>query len=226
MNINMEYLKRLLVLHPGEKIIRIVRRSKIILVFPILLAIFLLWLPFTLWGALTQFGFWGTVFFIGLLSLGIIYTGRIFAIWYYNAFIITNHRLIDIDQQGLFYRGISEAPLGKIKEVHFSQKGFIQTLFGYGTVEVQIEGTNVHLKLRSIRHPRVVWKLIRSLVDAFHQGDIVQLEKKYYTVSDLADQLNELSLDEVEELLYELLRILKKIKKRLGKRKFRKILQQ
>lgn len=222
----MPYLDRFLELERGERLIRVVRRSKVILAMPVALAAFLLWLPLSFASSLVQFGFWGTALFLVLLALGILYSVRVLAIWYFNCFVITSQRLIDIDQQGLFHRSFSEAPLGKIQEVHFWQKGAVQAVCGHGTLEVQIEGTNVHLELRSIRRPKEVWELLNSLIKKYREGGIAATKERSYALASVGDQLGELSPEEIGDLVRELLRILSLARRRLGKADFRKILRE
>ncbi|MFA4930577.1 MAG: PH domain-containing protein [Patescibacteria group bacterium] len=60
--------------------------------------------------------------------------------YYFDITIVTNERIIDISQIGLFNRVVSELYLTQIQDVSGNQKGFLQNLFHYGDVIIQTAG--------------------------------------------------------------------------------------
>lgn len=85
--------------------------------------------------------------------------------WYRDKFIITDQRVIDIDQKGLFTRKVSEIELDKIQNTTYTVTGVFQTVFNFGTVTIQSAGNN-DLSLKTIPNP------------ASYQQEIVMLVKK------------------------------------------------
>lgn len=85
--------------------------------------------------------------------------------WYRDKFIITDHRIIDIDQRGMFSRRVSEIELDRVQNVTYAVAGFFPTLFNFGTVTIQSAGNN-ELTLKHIADP------------ATHQREITILVKK------------------------------------------------
>ncbi len=65
----------------------------------------------------------------------------IFHNYYLSLQIVTNERVIDIDQTGLFKREVNEMPLSNIEDVNYKQNGFWGTIFNYGNVILQTAGT-------------------------------------------------------------------------------------
>ncbi len=69
----------------------------------------------------------------------------VFTLYFHNYYlslqVITNERVIDIDQKGVFNREVNELSLGQIEDVSFKQQGFWGTIFNYGNVILQTAGT-------------------------------------------------------------------------------------
>jgi hypothetical protein len=83
-------------------------------------------------------------------------------IWLNTQLIITDRRLIDIDQRSLSAREIYEVPLGDISEVSCSRRGLWNSLFNLGTVGVTTKSARGYdLELSGIRRPEA----IRDLLD-------------------------------------------------------------
>jgi len=55
-----------------------------------------------------------------------IYSFESFLIWYYNVYIVTDKRLIDIDFYGFFYKKVSETQFNKIEDTTYSQSGCLK----------------------------------------------------------------------------------------------------
>ncbi|MBU1180087.1 hypothetical protein KJ885_04030 [Patescibacteria group bacterium] len=147
-------------LKDGEDILLIVRQTPIAFSGSILLSLLLFLLPFFLLFPLFSWGKWGVVIFCILLGFAILFSLYRFIDWYFNCGIITNMRVIDIDQTGLFDRIISEVPYYKIDDVSYHMKGLRQTMFRYGNVVVAIRGYRSSVTLQNITRPWLVQELI------------------------------------------------------------------
>ena len=73
------------------------------------------------------------LWYLGLLFFGL----QSFLMWFYNVYIITNERLVDVDFVGLLSKTVNVAQLGKVEDVNYTQNGFLANLFDYGDVIVQ-----------------------------------------------------------------------------------------
>jgi uncharacterized membrane protein YdbT with pleckstrin-like domain len=147
-------------LKEDEEVIEIVHQYLLTYWPSIFLVMFLILAPFFFLFPLFSLGFWGIVIFLFSLIVGIIYGLRKFIIWYFNVFVITNQRIIDIDQRGFFDRIVSEAPYEKIQDVSYRIKGLIKTLFHYGNIQIQTAGSQVCLELKDIKEPEKIQALI------------------------------------------------------------------
>lgn len=53
-----------------------------------------------------------------------------------NLAIVTDQRVIDVDQKSLFHRTVSEAELRNIQDATVEVKGILPTMFNFGTVHI------------------------------------------------------------------------------------------
>jgi hypothetical protein len=57
--------------------------------------------------------------------------------WYFSVFIVTDQRLIQITQKGLFSRSVVDMGLNQIQMVNYEVAGLQETLLGFGTITMQ-----------------------------------------------------------------------------------------
>lgn len=89
----------------------------------------------------------------------------IFAIYYLNVQIITNIRIVDITQTGLFSHTISELHIDKIEDATSNTKGILGTIFNFGDVYIQTAGTVERFEFENIPNPAEIEKLILDLYE-------------------------------------------------------------
>ncbi len=146
-----------------EEVVRIVRRYPLPLGLKISLAAALMLVDFFFLTWLFRQGGWGIgVFFIILAGLALS-AYRQWFLWSMNVIIITNQRLIDLDQQGFFNRTVSETTFAKIQDVSYTIRGLLPTVFHYGTVVVQTAGGQTNLELKGVHKPESVQDVITEL---------------------------------------------------------------
>lgn len=160
MNIS-DYLSKQL--QNGEDVVQVVRRHPATM-FPsvgsggilILLDFFFIawWFRHQQWGALG---------FVLLLVIGLMMIVRGLYLWSHNVLAVTNKRVIDIDQRGLFERNVAETSFDKIQDVRYTIRGFWPTIFRFGTLVVQTAGSTTNLELDAVQHPVELQRLITDL---------------------------------------------------------------
>lgn len=84
--------------------------------------------------------------------------------------VLTDRRIVDINQNGLFNRQTSEASLAQIQDVRTEVSGLIATLIRYGEIEVQTAGDNANIRMTYISHPTTVANQILKIRDEYLQG--------------------------------------------------------
>ena len=76
--------------------------------------------------------------------------------WFYSVFIVTNQRLIQITQKGLFNRSVVDLNLNQIQMVNYQIGGLQETLLGFGTIMMQTYVGD--LIIHNVHHPAKIQK--------------------------------------------------------------------
>lgn len=87
-----------------------------------------------------------------------------FAIWYFNAGIVTTKRVIDVDVPNILVRVLSEARLPSIVDVTYTQVGGIRSFFDYGDIFIQTEGIHQNIEFDRAPSPNTIRRIIGELV--------------------------------------------------------------
>jgi hypothetical protein len=88
--------------------------------------------------------------------------------WYFNAGIVTNRRVIDIDFYSVIYKEITVAQLGKIEDITVKSGGFFGSYFDYGSVYIQTAGSAVNVEFINVPHPSEIAQIINRLLGKKH----------------------------------------------------------
>ncbi len=84
--------------------------------------------------------------------------------WYYSVYIVTDQRLIQITQKGLFHRSMVALGLNQIQMVNYEVSGLEQTALGFGTIMIQTFVGS--LTIHHVHHPgKTQKKLLHILRD-------------------------------------------------------------
>ncbi len=69
--------------------------------------------------------------------LGLIFFMYHFMIWYFSIYIVSDQRIRQISQEGLFKKNVIDLPLNKIQSVNYIIPGFWADVFKFGVLNVQ-----------------------------------------------------------------------------------------
>ncbi|MDZ7611414.1 MAG: PH domain-containing protein [Candidatus Moranbacteria bacterium] len=161
-----------------ENIILLLRRHWLIFVFkfiPTIIAlIFVFLIGYTLrggFGEILQADFNDK--FIGLIEVFLyilIWIGA-FVTWvnyYLDVWIVTDKRIVNIEQIALFSRHVSELEHSKIQDITSEIQGILPTLFRYGYVYIQTAGERQRFAFKQVPNPvrtrNIVMKLQKKAV--------------------------------------------------------------
>jgi uncharacterized membrane protein YdbT with pleckstrin-like domain len=89
----------------------------------------------------------------------------IWVLYYLNMYIVTNERIVDVDQKGLFAHHVSELNLEKVEDVTSEVNGILGHLFDYGTVYIQTAGTKERFDFENVPNPGHITKVILHLYE-------------------------------------------------------------
>jgi hypothetical protein len=161
--------------HDDEQVVLFLRRHWFIFfihllsVLAAIIGLVLIYVFFTLFGGdFSQSEYYNLLLFGE--SLGTLFIWNLFFIlwldFYLDAWIVTNERIININQKGFFNRDISELKLTKIQDVTSEIVGVVPTLLNYGNIYVQTAAEVERFTFYQIPNPNEV------------KNTIVQLQEK------------------------------------------------
>lgn len=157
--------------HEGEEVLQIIHRHWFNIAIQFLVIIF---------AALAIFGSWIFLLYmypailekIGTQTIAFIETTAILFIWFYafliwidyyfDVWIITNERIVNIEQRGLFLREASDLEFSKIQDVTSEVSGVIPTILNFGDVYVQTAGEVERFKFTQVPDPYGIKSLIMN----------------------------------------------------------------
>jgi hypothetical protein len=153
--------------NPDEDIILLLRQHPITQLKWVLIALVLAAMPI-LFTSIGMFSFLPDSFYAaGLVGWYLLVLGFIiesFLRWFYNVYIITDERIVDVDFDSLLHRNISSAKIDNIEDVTATAAGFAATLFDYGTVVIQTAAEKREFEFPGVPHPSRVTSLINEMV--------------------------------------------------------------
>ncbi|MFH1854862.1 MAG: PH domain-containing protein [bacterium] len=103
---------------------------------------------------------WADQFLIVFICVGVFYLLLQIYLYISTIYILTNERILSIDQSKLFMRSINELPLHNIQNVSHTKKGLFQMMFDFGIVEIQTSGSGTAMRLKNVPHPYLVQQKI------------------------------------------------------------------
>lgn len=148
-----------MVLKEGEHILFEIRRHWFVLARESVILVLLTLVPIVALGLFNSFDLPDEAFLLVLtLSMGwwAIVWAIFFVIWtnyYLDVWIVTDQRIIDIEQFSLFSRDISEFRLDRVQDLTVEVKGVIPTLLGFGNVHVQTAGMHHQFHISDVPDP-------------------------------------------------------------------------
>lgn len=87
----------------------------------------------------------------------------VFLDYYLDVWIVTDCRIVNIEQKGLFRREISELRLDNVQDLTTEITGIIPTFFDFGDLYVQTAGKRERFQFKNIPHPERVRDVILIL---------------------------------------------------------------
>jgi uncharacterized membrane protein YdbT with pleckstrin-like domain len=156
-------IKELIVSSSGENIKKIVRRHWfifatmmfaifMIFILPlILVAISIKVFPAFFQGVIVNIFVFGLFVYILLLAGAFLIS---YIKYYFDLVILTDKRIIDIQQVTLFSRNVEELELKNIQNVSSDLQGIFATFLNYGRVTVETAGNNPNFVFNTIPNPQ------------------------------------------------------------------------
>ncbi len=158
-----------------EAVVLFLRQHPIVMVPWLLLSLFMLTLPsvfifFPPFAALpVSYQF---VISLGWYLFVFGYALAKFMGWFFNIYIVTDERIVDVDFVNIFFRKISTAKIDEIQDVNVTSSGSLETLLGYGSVFIQTSAAVPEFEFVAIPKPDEVGKILNQMIDQEEQEKI------------------------------------------------------
>ncbi len=168
---------------PGEKVIMELRRHwfsfakqavvySLLIISPLLAVYFINEFEISLWTHLYNGGLTEVIFrlMVSLYYLGVwIFFFHAWLDYHLDFWLVTNERVISLEQKGLFNRKVAELRLSRIQDVSSHVKGVWETFLHYGNIKIQTAGEEAKFLLYEIPNPYEISERLMRLVDDWHR---------------------------------------------------------
>jgi hypothetical protein len=169
-------------LEPNEEVLHIVRRHWFLLFIEMVAIVIMAAAPFVLFAVLVFVPTLSPLLqtlvdtaAIGPLSVGalslwfLMTTIAAYMIWthyYLDLWIITDRRIIMIDQVRFFDRRVSSFRLERLQDLSVVMSGIIETFLNFGSIRAQTAATrDDHFRMNGLPDPRSILGVIQSATD-------------------------------------------------------------
>ncbi|MFZ2555494.1 MAG: HAMP domain-containing sensor histidine kinase [Minisyncoccia bacterium] len=104
----------------------------------------------------------------------------LFLIWtayYLDIWLITDKHIYTIEQVGLFDRKVRTVSLERIEEINVRTEGFLQTFFGYGTIEIlTASAAEENAVFTGLANPQMARSLLLDQIEHFKKLEVANEE--------------------------------------------------
>ena len=101
-----------------------------------------------------------------------------FTLYYLNAWVITNRRIVEIKQHEYFNREVSSLLLSRVQDTTTDVRGFLESLLGMGDIRVQSAGALEEFHMRGVPHPERMRDLILMTAQTAAKEELETDEKQ------------------------------------------------
>jgi uncharacterized membrane protein YdbT with pleckstrin-like domain len=98
----------------------------------------------------------------GGLILGLILFFYHYVMWYFTIYLVTNQRIRQVTQKGIFGKDVVELRLSKIQNISYNIPGFTGEILGFGTIVIQTFVGD--LVIRNVQHPETTYNKLQNAV--------------------------------------------------------------
>ncbi|TAK05609.1 PH domain-containing protein [Patescibacteria group bacterium] len=176
-------------LRPNEKVLQHARRHAVMVVVPLGFLFGLLLLDAFFMSQLFRLGVFGGIIFVLVAGFCLIAALRAWLLWVSNVFLVTTHRVIDVDRHGFFEWTVSEADLDRIQDISVHKHGLLDYAFRTGAIEIQTAGSSAILEIGHVPHPFALRARITEAQDAVRR----QLDAASESLPDLDRRMKDLA---------------------------------
>lgn len=154
-----------------EKVVYEIRRHWFVFLAESFFLIVLFFVPWVIFSVFDVFGSSVTgdagALFVFITTAWLFILWMLFLIrwtnYYLDVWIVTNKRIIDVEQHSLFSRDVSEFRLDRVQDITIEIKGVLATLLHFGDIHVQTAGESREFTIKRVPKPyKVKDMLVRA----------------------------------------------------------------
>lgn len=152
----------------GEEVVLVFRRH----IIALRKGFYSILIPFLLASLPTLFAPGELIFFyiaMGGLAFGLVLFFYHWIGWYFTVFILTDQRLRQSTQKGIFGKSVIDLPVSKIQNISYTIPGLSGELFGFGTIIIQTYVGDLILDL--IHSPNNVYNKLQDVAAVAMQSN-------------------------------------------------------
>ena len=97
-----------------------------------------------------------------ILAFGLL--TRSFLSWFFNIYVITDERVIDVDFDSVIHYNVSSAKIENIQDVTTKTVGPLAAIFNFGNILIQTAGEKNEFEFTHVPQPAKVTKLLNELM--------------------------------------------------------------
>jgi len=146
---------------PGEKVLFVFRRHIIAMrkgFYLLLIPLVITAIPPLIWQDNLEL----FLLPVGGLALGIVLFLYHYIMWYFTIYLVTNQRIRQVTQRGIFGKDVVELRLSKIQNISYNIPGFTGEILGFGTIVIQTFVGD--LVIRNVEHPEKTYNKLQNAV--------------------------------------------------------------
>ena len=115
--------------------------------------------PMFLWkGDVRMFYVW-----LGFLAVGILGALYVYMLWYFSYYLVTNQRIRQVRQKGLFRKTVVDLGLDRIQSISYEVPGLMGGMFGYGTLLLQTQVGDMTISM--VKKPEKIYNILQDLAE-------------------------------------------------------------
>ena len=148
-------------LEEGEELIHVLHHHVLSTFKPVFLNLLLyVAIPSLVWYAIPDL----KILWIAIIVFGVGKTISTLVSWYYNALLITDVNLIDLEWHGIFHREATRIEYRQVESFSYEVSGVLNTIFKIGNIEImKLNGTVNEIK--GVFNPQKNSQLLTKLQD-------------------------------------------------------------
>ena len=102
--------------------------------------------------------FW---FFVGMTIIGVLGCLYAYILWYFSLYIVTDQRIRQISQKGVFKKTVVDLGLDRIQSISYGVPGLFAGIFGYGTILIQTAAGD--LVISQVSKPAKIYEKLQNI---------------------------------------------------------------